>query len=54
MLVEEHAQRLAREAMFLLVFGQTPSIRAAQLRREREASERIVRALERDEPRPDP
>jgi alkylation response protein AidB-like acyl-CoA dehydrogenase len=46
-LVNEHAQRLAREAMFLLVFGQTPSIRAAQLRREREASDRIVRDLER-------
>ncbi|MDQ6781886.1 MAG: acyl-CoA/acyl-ACP dehydrogenase [Actinomycetota bacterium] len=26
-----HAQRLAREAMFLLVFGQTSSIRAAQM-----------------------
>jgi hypothetical protein len=28
----EQAQRLAREAMFLLVFGQTRDIRAAQLR----------------------
>jgi alkylation response protein AidB-like acyl-CoA dehydrogenase len=53
-LVSEHAQRLAREAMFLLVFGQTSSIRTAQLRREREASDRIVRDLERREPRPDP
>ncbi|MGH9078395.1 MAG: acyl-CoA dehydrogenase family protein [Acidimicrobiales bacterium] len=30
-LAANHAQRLAREAMFLLVFGQTPDIRAAQL-----------------------
>jgi alkylation response protein AidB-like acyl-CoA dehydrogenase len=30
---EQHAQRLAREALFLLVQGQTPSIRAAQLER---------------------
>ena len=28
---DEHAQRLAREAMFLLVFGQTPAIRSVQL-----------------------
>ncbi len=28
---DHHAQRLAREAMFLLVFGQTPAIRLAQL-----------------------
>lgn len=28
---DHHAQRLAREAMFLLVFGQTPAIRGAQL-----------------------
>jgi alkylation response protein AidB-like acyl-CoA dehydrogenase len=28
---DQHAQRLAREALFLLVQGQTPSIRAAQL-----------------------
>jgi alkylation response protein AidB-like acyl-CoA dehydrogenase len=27
----EHAQRLAREALFLQVFGQTPAIKAAQL-----------------------
>ena len=32
-LVSEQAQRLAREAMFLLVFGQTSSIKVAQLRR---------------------
>jgi alkylation response protein AidB-like acyl-CoA dehydrogenase len=31
MLTDNHAQRLAREAMFLLVFGQTASIREAQL-----------------------
>jgi alkylation response protein AidB-like acyl-CoA dehydrogenase len=30
---ESHAQRLAREALFLLVFGQTPAIKAAQVRR---------------------
>ena len=30
---DEHAQRLAREALFLLVQGQTPAIRAAQLGR---------------------
>jgi alkylation response protein AidB-like acyl-CoA dehydrogenase len=30
---DAHAQRLAREAMFLLVQGQTPSIRAHQIRR---------------------
>ncbi|MGA8634121.1 MAG: hypothetical protein WB805_04605 [Candidatus Dormiibacterota bacterium] len=29
----DHAQRLAREALFLLVFGQTPAIKAAQLHR---------------------
>ena len=29
---DDHAQRLAREAMFLLVQGQTPAIRAAQTR----------------------
>ncbi len=38
----EHAQRLAREAMFLLVFGQTASIRTAQLARYRQVSEGIV------------
>jgi len=32
-LVDQQAQRLAREAMFLLVFGQTPAIRAAQMAR---------------------
>lgn len=32
LLISNHAQRLAREALFLLVFGQTPAIRAAQLR----------------------
>ena len=31
MTLDQHAQRLGREAMFLLVFGQTPAIRAAQL-----------------------
>ena len=30
-LLTNHAQRLAREALFLLVFGQTPAIRAQQL-----------------------
>jgi alkylation response protein AidB-like acyl-CoA dehydrogenase len=33
MLVSEQAQRLAREAMFLLVMGQTSTTKAAQLRR---------------------
>jgi transcriptional regulator of acetoin/glycerol metabolism len=31
--LDHHAQRLAREAVFLLVFGQTGAIKAAQLRR---------------------
>jgi len=31
--VDHHAQRLAREALFLLVFGQTPAIKAVQLHR---------------------
>lgn len=31
LLVDHHAQRLGREALFLLVFGQTAAIRAAQL-----------------------
>lgn len=31
--MDHHAQRLAREALFLLVFGQTTSIKAAQLNR---------------------
>jgi alkylation response protein AidB-like acyl-CoA dehydrogenase len=31
--LDQHAQRLAREALFLLVFGQTPAIKAAQLHR---------------------
>lgn len=31
MLMTNHAQRLAREALFLLVFGQTPAIREQQL-----------------------
>jgi len=30
---DQHAQRLAREALFLLVFGQTPVIRRAQMER---------------------
>ncbi len=41
-LVSEQAQRLAREAMFLLVFGQTPSIRAAQLQNYRQNSARLA------------
>ena len=31
--MDDHAQRLAREALFLLVFGQTAAIKAAQLHR---------------------
>jgi alkylation response protein AidB-like acyl-CoA dehydrogenase len=31
--MDQHAQRLAREAIFLLVFGQTAAIKAAQLHR---------------------
>ena len=31
--MDHHAQRLAREAIFLLVFGQTAAIKAAQLHR---------------------
>jgi alkylation response protein AidB-like acyl-CoA dehydrogenase len=31
LLLDEHAQRLAREALFLLVFGQTAAIRSAQI-----------------------
>ena len=31
MTLEDHAQRLGREALFLLVQGQTPSVRAEQL-----------------------
>jgi transcriptional regulator of acetoin/glycerol metabolism len=31
--LDHQAQRLAREALFLLVFGQTATIKAAQLRR---------------------
>ncbi len=31
--MDHHAQRLAREALFLLVFGQTPAIKAVQLHR---------------------
>jgi hypothetical protein len=30
---DEHSQRLAREALFLVVQGQTPAIRAAQIER---------------------
>jgi alkylation response protein AidB-like acyl-CoA dehydrogenase len=45
-LVSQHAQRLAREAMFLLVFGQTPSIRIAQLALQQEVSDGVVKALE--------
>ncbi|MBO0868041.1 MAG: hypothetical protein J2P15_05705, partial [Micromonosporaceae bacterium] len=33
LLVTEHAQRLVREAMFLLVFGSRPAIKEALLRR---------------------
>jgi hypothetical protein len=32
-LMDNHAQRLAREALFLLVFGTRPAIRAGLLRR---------------------
>jgi hypothetical protein len=32
-LLDEHAQRLAREALFLLVFGSRSSIRSALLER---------------------
>ncbi len=39
--LQSHAQRLCREAMFLLVQGQTTSIRAAQL-------ERLARAVDYD------
>jgi alkylation response protein AidB-like acyl-CoA dehydrogenase len=46
-LAGENAQRLAREAMFLLVFGQTSAIRAAQLRRHREISQSMVRDMRR-------
>jgi hypothetical protein len=31
--VDQHAQRLAREALFLLVFGSRPGIKSALLRR---------------------
>jgi hypothetical protein len=31
--VDQHAQRLAREALFLLVFGSRPGIKGALLRR---------------------
>ena len=31
--VDQHAQRLAREAVFLLVFGSRPGIKSALLRR---------------------
>jgi alkylation response protein AidB-like acyl-CoA dehydrogenase len=51
MLVHEHAQRLAREAIFLLVFGQTPAIRAAQMQRYRQVSEGIGRELSAPEAR---
>ncbi len=37
-LLHEHAQRLLREAAFLLVFGSRPAIHAALLRRFRRAS----------------
>jgi hypothetical protein len=46
LLVSEHAQRLAREAVFLLVFGQTPAIKSAQLRKIEEVSQGIVRGRE--------
>ena len=41
-----HAERLAREAMFVLVFGQTPTMRTAQLDRMRQLSEAAARELE--------
>jgi hypothetical protein len=34
MLLDHHAQRLAREAMFLLVFGQTAASRREQINLE--------------------
>ena len=46
----EHAQRLAREATFLLVFGQTAAIRAAQLQRLRQLSRAAVGELGNEEP----
>lgn len=46
LLVGEHAQRLAREAMLLLVFGQTPAIRSAQLRRIEGTSHGMAAGLE--------
>lgn len=42
LLQSEHAQRLAREAMFVLVFGQTPSMRAMQVSRYKQMSEQIA------------
>ncbi|MGA2527868.1 MAG: acyl-CoA dehydrogenase family protein [Acidimicrobiales bacterium] len=42
----EHAQRLAREAMFVLVFGQTPTMRTTQLERFREISQATAREIE--------
>ena len=42
-LASEHAQRLAREAMFLLVLGQTPGMRDVQLRRYAESSAAAAR-----------
>jgi alkylation response protein AidB-like acyl-CoA dehydrogenase len=44
-LVSEQAQRLAREAMFLLVFGQTPAMRAEQLSRYRQSSAAVAAAI---------
>ena len=43
--VDEQAQRLAREAMFLLVFGQTPAMRAEQLSRYRQISAGVAAAI---------
>ncbi|MGA3214168.1 MAG: acyl-CoA dehydrogenase family protein [Acidimicrobiales bacterium] len=45
LLTNAQAQRLAREAMFLLVFGQTPSIRQVQLHRFGRAFDAIALQL---------
>lgn len=49
-LLTENAQRLAREAAFLLVFGQTAAIRSAQLERYREASAEAAREIAGNRP----
>jgi alkylation response protein AidB-like acyl-CoA dehydrogenase len=47
-LASEHAQRLAREAMFLLVLGQTPGMRETQLLRYQQSSAAAARELHGD------